>query len=355
MDIHYGFTSPPLPEWADPINRHDAVLPVLPVLPVDDYREFDEFLKPPSTPPRRYGRQMTISPYVIYLDRLLGQGATADVFLCMDTISGELRAVKRIDKRKLNDKALDMVIKEYGIVTSLDHVNIINAPLDNIERSINIIRFYDYKEFNRYIYIFMDYYPEGDLITYEEQFAYINECTAWMVFKQVLDALVYLHERHVIHRDIKLENILLKDSTDMTVALADFGFSEILPVDDPYVKDAKGTPNYIAPEVFTGEPYDGYKVDIWALGITLYAMVCGYMPFEDRDPRFLVKKITYNPLEFPRHVTSECRSLLRELLTRDPSSRITLGGVYDSEWYTYWKQFMSHSKCSPNPKKLVEE
>lgn len=329
MASHYGFISPPLPEWADPIPRHDAILPL---------EKFESVINPPPTPPRLNIQHITIGKYVIYLDQLLGEGATANVYLCIDRSSGELRAVKRIDKKKLNEKALKMVIKEYKIVSNLDHPN--------------IIKFYDYKEFDRYIYIFMDYYPEGDLITYEENFAYLNECTAWMIFRQVLDALVYLHENHVIHRDIKLENILLKDSTDMTVALADFGFSDVLPEDDPIVNDTKGTLVYIAPEMFLKKPYDGYAVDVWALGITLYAMVCGHMPFDDDDENILAKKISEDPLWFPEHVTGECRQLIRDLLTRNPEYRLTLYEVYDSEWYQYWKYFMIHSKCKPNPKKL---
>jgi serine/threonine protein kinase len=334
MTSHYGFLSPPLPDGAEPIERHHGVIP-------KKYEDDDDWVRrstlPPPTPPRRYVSQITIEKYVVYLDRLLGQGGTANVYLCTDIVSGELRAVKRIDKNKLDEKTLNMIIREYKIVTDLDHPN--------------IIKFYAKIEDADYIYIFMDYYPEGDIITYEEQFAYINECTTWMIFSQVLDALVYLHEHYVIHRDIKLENILLKDSTNMLVALADFGFSEKLPENNPYIKDLKGTPIYLAPEMLTGYSYDGYKPDIWALGISLFAMVTGDMPFIGDYGPLLIHNITYDPLVFPPHVTSECRTLIRGLLTRDPENRISLYEVYDSDWYTYWKYFMSHSKCLPNPKK----
>jgi serine/threonine protein kinase len=335
MANHYGFISPPLPPGAEPIDRHDALVPSQ----NPDWIEGPQpLIATPSLPSRKY--RITIGNYIIYLDRLLGSGGTAEVYLCRDKVLGELRAVKRIDKEKLNEKALKMIIKEYDIVSQLDHPN--------------IIKFYDYKEFDRYIYIFMDYYPEGDLITYEEQFAYINECTAWLIFRQVLDALVYLHEHNVIHRDIKLENILLKDSVTMTVVLADFGFAEILPKNNRFVTDVKGTPVYIAPEMFTGKPYNGYYADIWALGVTLYAMVCGHMPFDDDDIDSLAKKIMYDPLVFPPHVTSECRQLIRALLTRDPKNRTSLYEIYDSEWYIYWKFFIIHSKCLPNPKKISQ-
>lgn len=321
MASHYGFTSPPLPEGAEPVQRHDALVAT--------------FEKEP-TPLDRY--RITVGNYIIYLDRMLGSGGTAEVFMGKDKISGAFRAVKRIDKRELDEPMLDMIAKEYDIVSHLDHPN--------------IIKFYDYKEFERYIYIFMDYYPEGDLVSYEEPFEYLNECTAWLAFRQVLDALVYLHEHHIIHRDIKLDNILLKDTSDMSVALADFGFAEILPENDAYITKPLGTPNYMAPEFFKRKPYDGYKADIWALGVTLYVMVCGYQPFEADDMYTLAKKIIYDTLKFPEHVTSECRQVIRDMLTRDPEQRISLYQIYDSEWYLYWSYFVVHAKCSPNPKKF---
>lgn len=332
MASHYGFLSPPLPENAEPIERNHAVLS-------NDYKDGNWLEKsrvPPQTPPRRYVSQMSIGNYVIYLDKLLGEGGTANVYLCMDLISGEIRAVKRINKGKLDKKNLDGIRREYEIVTNLDHPN--------------IIKFYDNIEDDNYIYIIMDYYPQGDIITYEEQFSYINECTAWLIFSQVLDAIVYLHENHVIHRDIKLENILVKDSENMVVALADFGFAKVLPKDDPYIYDLKGTPIYLAPEMLIKKPYDGYKADIWALGVTLFAIVSGTMPFFGDYGPHLINSIKNDPLIFPSHVTSECRTLIRGLLTKNPDNRITLYEVYDTEWYQYWKYFISYSKCSPNVK-----
>src|SRR5437588_10264035 len=137
MASHYGFISPPLPEGAEPIERHDAVLPQQMNRNFDWGEGYEASQKPPI-PPRQY--RITIGNYIIYLDKLLGRGGTAEVYLCKEKSSGILRAVKRIDKRLLNEQALAMIVKEYDIVTQLHHPN--------------IIKFYDYKEFDRYIYIF---------------------------------------------------------------------------------------------------------------------------------------------------------------------------------------------------------
>lgn len=134
-------------------------------------------------------------------------------------------------------------------------------------------------------------------------------------------AIEYLAASGISHRDIKPENILLDTNKD--IKLIDFGLGK------PYnpgelIKTACGSPCYAAPEMVARKYYRGDMVDIWSSGITLFAMLCGYLPFDDEDISALYSKILQGQFEIPSHVSYEAADLLRKILVTDPNRRITI-------------------------------
>ena len=121
------------------------------------------------------------------------------------------------------------------------------------------------------------------------------------LFRQVVSAISYCHQRNVAHRDIKLENILLNDQKNQ-VKLIDFGFSTCIP-NDKKVKLFCGTPSYMAPEIVSKVEYAGPPADVWALGVLLFALLCGRFPFKGQNDKELYTKICKAELEIPKHVS----------------------------------------------------
>ena len=130
-----------------------------------------------------------------------------------------------------------------------------------------------------------------------------------------------MHERKIAHRDLKPENLLL-DKECKTVKIVDFGLSNIYS-DGELLSTACGSPCYAAPEMVEGKKYVGYTVDVWSSGITLYAMICGYLPFEENETALLYQKILKGYYEIPSFLTIEAVKIIKGLLTVNPRHRLT--------------------------------
>ena len=124
-----------------------------------------------------------------------------------------------------------------------------------------------------------------------------------------------MHELGIVHRDMKPENLLLDQ--DGQIKLVDFGLSNTYKENET-LKTACGSPCYAAPEMIAGENYHGSRVDIWSCGVILFAMVCGYLPFEDPDTNILYKKILDGKFEIPNWVSEDCKELMNKILNIDP-------------------------------------
>lgn len=129
-----------------------------------------------------------------------------------------------------------------------------------------------------------------------------------------------MHELGIVHRDLKPENLLLDH--EKNIKLVDFGLSNTYKQGET-LKTACGSPCYAAPEMIAGERYLGSRVDIWSCGVILYAMVCGFLPFEDPDTAKLYRKILSGEYQMPKFVSAECRDLLKRVLNTDPDKRYT--------------------------------
>jgi len=134
-----------------------------------------------------------------------------------------------------------------------------------------------------------------------------------------------------VHRDMKPENLLL--DYDGQIKLVDFGLSNTYSEGET-LKTACGSPCYAAPEMIAGEPYLGARVDVWSCGVILFAMVCGYLPFEDPDTNLLYKKILDGKFEIPSWVSDNCKSLINKILNIDPDERLTTKQICAHPWYT---------------------
>ena len=172
-------------------------------------------------------------------------------------------------------------------------------------------------------------YVCGDLLSFMRKRSKISEPTAKVIFKQIIKALQYIHKKKIVHRDIKLDNILI-DLTN-TIKICDFGVSRILQPGDIMYEHC-GTPAYIAPEIFRDEGYEGYSCDVWSAGVTLYYMLAGIQPFKGgkiEEMKKTILKGIYDPVE---DISPEASDLIEKMLRLDPNKRITVEEILKHPW-----------------------
>ena len=150
------------------------------------------------------------------------------------------------------------------------------------------------------------------------------------MFQQILSGIEYLSQIRVVHRDLKPENMLI--DYDRGIKIVDFGLSNTYKRQE-LLKTACGSPCYAAPEMISGKRYDGAKVDVWSCGVVLFALLCGYLPFEDPDTNILYSKILSADYQLAEHVSAEAADLLDKILTVDPNKRITIKEIRSHPWF----------------------
>lgn len=158
----------------------------------------------------------------------------------------------------------------------------------------------------------------------------LKEKEACRFFQQILSGIEYVHKLGIVHRDLKPENLLLDKNKN--IKIVDFGLSNLYKQGE-LLKTACGSPCYAAPEMIAGKQYVGLRVDIWSAGVILYAMICGYLPFDDPDTQLLYKKIMNGEYTIPSHVSPEARQLIKSILNTDPERRYTIEQIRSHPWY----------------------
>jgi serine/threonine protein kinase len=209
-------------------------------------------------------------------------------------------AVKIYEKVKLLEPNRRKSVKrEMKIMEKLDHPN--------------IAKLYEVFESFKQVFMIMEYVNGGSLHGYLKMKPnrQMPELEAKFLWLQVVQAVQYCHQRNVAHRDIKLENLLL-DETKTHLKLIDFGFSTCIP-HERKVKIFCGTPSYMAPEIVSKIEYSGPPADIWAMGVLLYALLCGKFPFKGANDKELYSQICSSELQFPDHVSAQARKFLKKL------------------------------------------
>jgi serine/threonine protein kinase len=257
------------------------------------------------------------------LGKELGKGNFSVVREARDRTSGDLFAVKCMQKKSLTKEDRKAITSEVSILMSLDHPN--------------IIKVFGMYEDDASVFIVTELLRGGELFDRIVQHEYYSEGMAARVVKTMAEALAYCDKKNVVHRDLKPENVLLVDpADDLSLKLADFGFAEeVRPDGGAELTTTCGTPGYVAPEILKGQPY-GREVDMWSLGVIAYILLCGYPPFFDDNQNQLFAKIKKAQFEFDKEfwgeVSDPAKDLIRKLLQVDPAKRLTARDVLKHPW-----------------------
>lgn len=204
----------------------------------------------------------------------MGKGAFGKVNLAIHRLSAKFVALKSINKQFMTEEASKRkVMQEFNILSRTRHEN--------------IVRLYESFETPQHIVFVMEVCGGGDLLTYVRRRRKLKEEVACHLFRQVILGLQYCHSKNVLHRDIKLDNILL--TSQGTVKICDFGVSKLILKPRELMFEQCGTPAYIAPEVFENKGYIGYQSDVWSAGVVLYTMLYGAVPFKASNMQELHK------------------------------------------------------------------
>ncbi|KAF7208702.1 NUAK family SNF1-like kinase 2 [Nothobranchius furzeri] len=247
----------------------------------------------------------------------LGKGTYGKVKKARER-SGRLVAVKSIRKEKIKDEQdLVHIRREIEIMSSLCHPHIISI--------------YEVFENKDKIVIVMEYASRGDLYDYICDKKNLSERDARHFFRQVVSAVHYCHQNGIVHRDLKLENILLDANSN--VKIADFGLSNLYHGDE-FLQTFCGSPLYASPEIVNGRPYRGPEVDTWSLGVLLYTLVHGTMPFDGLNHKMLVQQISTGNYRKPSRPSDAC-GLIRWMLMVNPERRATIEEVA-GHWWLNW-------------------
>ncbi|KHN98891.1 serine/threonine protein kinase [Metarhizium album ARSEF 1941] len=311
------------------------------------------------------------------LGNTIGEGEFGKVKLGWKQDSSVQVAIKLIKRDTVggNPSRLGKIRREVTILRGVRHPN--------------IVRLIDMIETDRYIGIILEYASGGELFDYILNHRYLKDHSARRLFSQLVSGVGYLHKKGIVHRDLKLENLLL--DRNRNIIITDFGFANTFDPNEELTEEEEvklgdrdhvkrmgldkvkpngmrigdlmqtscGSPCYAAPELVVSDSlYTGRKVDVWSCGVILYAMLAGYLPFDD-DPanpegdniNLLYKYIVSTPLTFPEYVTPHARDLLRRILVPNPRKRADLFEVARHSWlseYAHVVEFITSSTTLPS-------
>ncbi|XP_043257057.1 serine/threonine-protein kinase MARK2-like isoform X7 [Colletes gigas] len=239
--------------------------------------------------------------------KTIGKGNFAKVKLAKHVPTGKEVAIKIIDKTQLNPNSLQKLFREVRIMKMLDHPN--------------IVKLFQVIETEKTLYLVMEYASGGEVFDYLVLHGRMKEKEARAKFRQIVSAVQYCHQKKIIHRDLKAENLLL--DSEMNIKIADFGFSnEFTPGNK--LDTFCGSPPYAAPELFQGKKYDGPEVDVWSLGVILYTLVSGSLPFDGSTLRELRERVLRGKYRIPFYMSTDCENLLKKFLVLNPTKRASL-------------------------------
>ncbi|XP_014066154.1 MAP/microtubule affinity-regulating kinase 3 isoform X9 [Salmo salar] len=246
--------------------------------------------------------------------KTIGKGNFAKVKLARHILTGREVAIKIIDKTQLNPNSLQKLFREVRIMKILNHPN--------------IVKLFEVIETERTLYLVMEYASGGEVFDYLVAHGRMKEKEARAKFRQIVSAVQYCHQKHIVHRDLKAENLLL--DADMNIKIADFGFSNEFTMGNK-LDTFCGSPPYAAPELFQGKKYDGPEVDVWSLGVILYTLVSGSLPFDGQNLKELRERVLRGKYRIPFYMSTDCENLLKRFLVLNPAKRGTLEVREDSE------------------------
>ncbi|XP_058847875.1 MAP/microtubule affinity-regulating kinase 3 isoform X1 [Acipenser ruthenus] len=247
--------------------------------------------------------------------KTIGKGNFAKVKLARHILTGREVAIKIIDKTQLNPTSLQKLFREVRIMKILNHPN--------------IVKLFEVIETDKTLYLIMEYASGGEVFDYLVAHGRMKEKEARSKFRQIVSAVQYCHQKHIVHRDLKAENLLL--DADMNIKIADFGFSNEFTLGNK-LDTFCGSPPYAAPELFQGKKYEGPEVDVWSLGVILYTLVSGSLPFDGQNLKELRERVLRGKYRIPFYMSTDCENLLKRFLVLNPIKRGTLEQIMKDRW-----------------------
>ena len=283
---------------------------------------------------RRYNKYPNTNLNFYLYGRLIGQGAFGKVNIGLNILSGRVVAIKSFNKKSLSTNGDNMkkILSETDLMKKLNHPN--------------VTKILEMFEDDEYILIAMEYINGGNLFSFVKKRRKLSEKTAKFLFRQIILGIKHIHSKRIVHRDIKLENILI--DLNNNIKICDFGIGRILKNEKQLLYDKCGTPMYMAPEILLSSKtkgYEGFPVDIWSSGISLYIMLSGTLPFnlKNNESSDMSEESNNNNIELQysiinkepkkiEKISDEARDLLKGLLNKNPRKRLTIEQILNHPW-----------------------
>ncbi|CAK9302539.1 unnamed protein product [Gordionus sp. m RMFG-2023] len=253
-----------------------------------------------------------------FLGSTLGEGSYAKVKLAHSELMQKRVAIKIINKQKAKRDFVEKFLpRELSIIKKMHHPN--------------IIEIFDIIHVGYKIYVIMELAGHGDLLQYIKLKGALDERRAKRMFSELTSGVSYLHHNNIVHRDLKCENLLL--DINNSIKISDFGFARFYDGSE-LSKTYCGSAAYAAPEILQGNPYVCPLYDIWSMGVILYIMVCGSMPYDDSNIKKMIKDQMEKKVGFSRSkkLSAEVKELIYKLLESDISKRARISDIKTSKW-----------------------
>ncbi|XP_028623948.1 serine/threonine-protein kinase 33 [Grammomys surdaster] len=264
--------------------------------------------------------------------RILGQGSFGMVIEAIDKETGAKWAIKKVNKEKAGSSAVKLLEREVNILKTVKHQHIIH-----LEQVF---------ETPQKMYLVMELCEDGELKEVLDQKGHFSENETRLIIQSLASAIAYLHNKDIVHRDLKLENIMVKSSfiddnneMNLNIKVTDFGLAvqKHGSRSEGMMQTTCGTPIYMAPEVINAHDYS-QQCDIWSIGVIMYILLCGKPPFMANSEEKLFELIKKGELQFEDpvwdSVSDSAKNALKQLMKVDPAHRITAKELLDNQWLT---------------------
>ncbi|ORY30591.1 hypothetical protein BCR39DRAFT_558583 [Naematelia encephala] len=264
------------------------------------------------------------------LGRIIGEGTYGSVHLATHRLFGTRCAIKKIPKSVTPH-----------LTREIHHHRRLHHP--------HIVQLHEIVATETHVWLVSELCSGGELFDYLVERGRLLEGEARRLFGELTVAVGWMHRQGVVHRDLKLENVLLDG--ELHVKLADLGFARENQK-GKLLETFCGTTGYASPEMLAGRKYLGEETDVWSLGIILYMLLCGGLPFDDDDERVMKDLIMKGEYEEPEWLSEEARSLIRAILRQDPGQRLTIEGILTHPWFkmTLVDHAPSSQSVPPSPR-----